>query len=581
MRNFYNRQRVHRPTHRWHRVIVGGVLAGALSVSVGTVSAQKTRTTDGPFGTPDKVERTDWKTWLHLNKSRYRTLEPTDVRAIGLTVPTRNAPRAATPIWGAIRSAAESDNPVVRARAVHALGFRGEALTDSDRALIDKALDDSNPAIRDRAILAVGISGRTDAVPGLVALLKDRAEKAGVTDEVNDRQRGIAAIALGMIGGDDAVAALVDRVADAKEDRSVRASAAAALGYAAPRTSGAEARTSALACLWRVIGDEGARADLRSVSLIAFGRWGERASVEAIASMASDEEAMLRRSALFAAAAWIDAARQTADTDGGLGAEAMKPLAKVVRKALDDAAIRVRTAAIVVLGRLGDLAGDDAAALLAKQLEADNVMVRNFAALAAADAIRNETIAESAPLIEALGKIEASNVDQQALLHVAQALAGREASSTFDGDGAIRLAGYASLAHAVRSDRTQGVTDAMMKSLARVRTRFDRHNALTGLVAVQPTEKELAALRPGGDGESEPELANKLALLAWWRDPESVRRAATLVTSEKFPVVDRVLLIEALAQSTVDGRDPLGALAMWHDPALNFSTIDYVLAFTW
>lgn len=542
------------------------------------------RATDQPFGMPEGVERTDWKTWLHLNRERYRRTERVDLRAGGLTA-VLNAGRdpVAERVATGIARAAASRNPLVRGQAVYALGLREGRMTAEDRRLIDRALDASNPAVRNRAILAAGLSRKPEAIPGLVAILRDRAPEEGVTSEVNDRQQGLAAIALSLIGGDKAIEALARAARSPRKPRAARSAAIAALGYAAHRQASDQAAAGARDVLKRVVGDKKERDDLRSLALIALARWGGSEAAEAVAVMAGQSTVMIRRAAMFATGALVEADERLARAAGNAPPAVPPALVTAVKAGIDDASIPVRTGALLAYAAMANRLDGAPGKVLQAHLDDENVEVRTYAAIALGHAIqRLDRTKRDAP-IEALRRTKPANLDHGAALDVARAIAAVTDRPRIAGEGDIRVGTYAALAYACSGTNARGLTDDDIALLTRVRTRVDRHNVVAGLATVRPSREDVVRLRPAPTGKrNSPEVANRLAVLAMWHDATGVKHASALVADEKFPVVDRVLLIEALAQAYFAGAaDPMGRLSEWHDPALNFATLDYLLALKW
>ena len=569
------------------RVITLLVIApAALIVASSVAHAQRPGSGDEVFGLPSGIERNDWKTWLHLNKDRFMR-RPVNVSDLTATKSTGTAKRASRTHVLALVDAAGSNDAIVRANAVYALGMYGTRLEEAERKVIYRLLEDGDAFVRERALMAVGLIGRSDAVPGLVAIVQAKAAARAMTNVPTDRERGIAALALGLIGGPAAVDALADQIESKDNTRSIRACAIAAIGVAAGAEPTAKTTERVRGALGKIVGDETARSDLRALSLISMSRWGDAATVERIVDCAGDSDSTLRRAAMFACAAWITTAKaKVAGVDQkARGAnDARSHLEAAVRAGLDDASIDVRTAAISALAEVG---GKDAASAFAKGRNAATRSIRRFSIVSCGIFQRMQRTGESIEPLRSDADDPEQNLDADSAFAVALALSGTRAANgggpVLDDSRPIRANSYVALSYALSPDHQSGLMTGIVQALDLARSRLDRHNILSGFAAMQPTSQQVDELRESLEQENDTtKVTNRLSLLILWHDPAVVNGVRRVLSAKFLPAASRADVIEAIGEAArVKNGDPLQRLSAWHDPTLAFDTLEYVLAWKW
>jgi HEAT repeat protein len=564
------------------------VLASAALLVASTVVAQSQRpgSDDAVFGLPSGIERTDWKTWLQLNKDRFMR-RPVNVSGLTATTSGVTAKRASRTHVSALVEATGSSDAIVRANAVYALGMYATRLEEAERRVIYRLLEDGDVLVRERALMAVGLTGRSDAVPGLAAIVQAKPAARAMTNVPTDRERGIAALALGLIGGPAAVDALADQIESKDNTRSIRACAIAAVGVAAGAEPTAKATERVRKALGKIVGDERGRSDLRALSLISMSRWGDAATVDWIVDFAGDSDSTLRRAAMFACAAWVTTAKASAEgvdqKARGANDARSRPEAAVLA-GLDDASIDVRTAAISALAEVG---GEDAASAFAKGRTAANRSIRRFSIVSCGIFQRMQPAGESAALLQSDADDPEPSPDADSAFAVARALSGARATNgdgpVFDDSGPIRANGYVALSYALSSDHPSGLMKGIVQALDSARSRLDRHNILSGFAAMQPTSQQVDELRKSLDQENDATtVTNRLSLLILWHDLAVISVVRRVLGAKTLPAASRAAVIEAIGEAArARSGDPLQRLSAWHDPTLAFDTLEYVLAWKW
>ncbi|MDE2874803.1 MAG: peptidylprolyl isomerase [Gemmatimonadota bacterium] len=230
-----------------------------------------------------------------------------------------------------VRAHLESEDPVVRAMAVRALGRQEDA---GRLAQVGEMLDDPNPAVRMAAAAALAQSApslaplppsvRPADVQGPVELLAPTPDEQAASGPDSDRDDGAAVLPL-----------LAARIGQ-ETDPGVVGALATNLGRL-PFT-GAEhraARGAALAAAWRRLGELAADRDPLALAGLARG-------IETFARSAGPEDVVARE--------LVEVARSLLETGG--------------ESSGDPASARVRRLAAAALTHAGELAGEDLAGLL-------------------------------------------------------------------------------------------------------------------------------------------------------------------------------------------------------------------------
>lgn len=154
--------------------------------------------------TPDP---TRWQVWWELNKDPYLRRRPgaaDGLNSLAAGTPVSEADKRDV-ILPALRRALETTtNRDITSACLVAIGKIGIDHADFEiLPLLRKRLRRGNQEVRETAALAMGISGRSDAIEDLIALLHDRpvGRRLLDRDHVGDRTRAFAAYGLGLIAG--------------------------------------------------------------------------------------------------------------------------------------------------------------------------------------------------------------------------------------------------------------------------------------------------------------------------------------------------------------------------------------------
>lgn len=548
-----------------HNILILGL---ALTVSASQTTAQE----GAPRPTPvradddrwiDGVEPTDWETFWFLNRER---LSPPAIDLTAMSVSGDAIVDPARSRRGAIlvaRAVLDDDSSRVRASAAIAMGRAGAALEEADRKALGKLLHDADSRVREHAILAVGLTGHPDAVPGLVAIASGSERGAALTggSRVSDRRRALAAVALGLIGGEAAADALA-RVVTGDVDRELRLAGLASLAHTAQDSAAARE------AVMRLAADDGLAVDERTAAVRALGAVPTPEALRGLIELSESSDARIRRAAIHGLAL-----RHRVD-------EPSTAVGAALLARLDDPSEAVRTAAILALGRSGTV---DAVDALRPLLDDERVAVRDHAALGLALAGRKHGV-DSVRATLAAALADAPKPERSAALRIATAIVGVPTDERAKSGSTLPIR-YAALALDAPHPRPIRALEQALPTLDAARDRFDRRTVIRALARSVPSTETLAVLRASlrtrADAD-ENAVANRAALLALWRDPESAASIADLVRGDRLPDALRSLVIEALGLGLDPRpRDPLARLTAWYDALVRSEAVDIAIGLKW
>ncbi len=550
-----------------HRTMLLLALTAGLSAPHGTGQEGAAPSTPARAGDASEwiagVKPTDWETFWFLNRDRF-VPRAVDLAAMSMTGDAIDDPaRGRKKGIRLLRDVLSDDSSRVRASAAVALGRAGSALDESDRKALGALLHDSNTTVREHAILAVGFTGHSDAVPGLAAIAAGSSRGAALTGDssVDDRGRALAAIALGLIGGEkaaDAVAGLVT----GDVDREVRIAGLVALARIASDS------TAAREAVMRLAADDGLAIDERAAAVRALGAVPTVEARRGLIELSTSKDARLRRAAVHGLALRREFDEPSAAISAALLAR------------LEDPADAVRTAAIVALGHAGTV---DAVDAIRPLLDDERVAVRDHAALGLGFAGRLHGV-DTVRVTLASALESAAEPVRTIALRIATAIVDVPTREPVRAAAALPIR-YAALALDAPHGRSMRSLEPALATLDAARDRFDRRTVIGALARTSPSTEALAALRESvrkSADADENAVANRAALLARWRDPESTAIVADLVRGDRLPDVLRSLVIEALGLGLDPRpRDPLTDLTAWYDALVRSESVDRAIMLKW
>jgi HEAT repeat protein len=231
-----------------------------------------------------------------------------------------------------------------------------------------KLLSDTDKIVRESACLGFGILGYKEAVPDLIAIMKNTPEARKIagqgTKDILVRQRAFAAIAIGLIGAQDALDAPVtsELLEQLKKDEAhpdLQVFPALALGIMRSQ--------AAIPELKKIVSNLDTEEIVRAHTVIALGKLGDKGSVGFLVKDGlTDKSTHVQRSSAIALGLLTDKEDE----------KTVEALMTHAKSAADRA---VRNFCLIALGQIGNLKGRD---FLVTQLKKGQQHDRTFSALA-------------------------------------------------------------------------------------------------------------------------------------------------------------------------------------------------------